>query len=155
MTNATLALIYLAPVSLCNNYSFIYDLLFIHPEATTSLVEKRLLEFLVYSSISIMKKLLQWKLCETPPKNIYSGVLDSSTSADLLGMPKTYLLDRFMFVLYVQKKACLKNYSHVQRCAHPITCFICRSLNYLYSTSFWIRDICCSMKNKGSIRSAM
>ena len=67
MTNATLVLIYLAPVSLCNNYSFIYDLLFIYPEATTSLVEKRLLEFLVYSSISIMKKLLQWKLCETPP----------------------------------------------------------------------------------------
>ena len=56
MTNKTLVLIYLAAVSLCYSYSFIYYLLSIHPEATVGVLEKILLEFLECSSISIYKK---------------------------------------------------------------------------------------------------
>ena len=55
MTITTLVVIYLAPMSLCYNNSFIYDLLFIHPEANMAVVEKRLFEFLKHSSISISK----------------------------------------------------------------------------------------------------
>ena len=45
-----------APVSLCYNYSFLYDLLFIHPNASISFVENRLFECLVYPSINVSKK---------------------------------------------------------------------------------------------------
>ena len=44
MTNTTLALIYLEQVSLCYNYSFIYDFLIIHPETSTGVSEKGLFE---------------------------------------------------------------------------------------------------------------
>ena len=37
---------YLAIVSVCYNYSFLYDLFFIHPEASIGVLEKRLFELL-------------------------------------------------------------------------------------------------------------
>ena len=53
MTNATTpVLIFLAPISLCCNYSFLYDLLLIHPVAFIGVVVKISFEFLEYSSIS-------------------------------------------------------------------------------------------------------
>ena len=57
MTNTTTpVLIFLAPISFCYNYSFLYDLLFTHPVAITGVVVKILFEFLEYSSVSISKK---------------------------------------------------------------------------------------------------
>ena len=38
-----------------------------------------------------------------------------------------------MYVLDVKRKRCLRNFSHVQRCAHAITWFIRQNRNYLYS----------------------
>ena len=125
--------IYLAPVSLCYKFSFIYDLLFIHPEATIGALEKVLFEFLEYSSISITKKYLKLKFCETSQKNIYFGVPYWRKFAYVLGVQKTTRLKRFISVLGVRKKACLRNVRRGQRCAHVITCFMWQSLNYLYS----------------------
>ena len=56
MTNTTLVLNYLAPVSLCHNYSFLCYLFFTHPEASIGVLEKRLFEFLEHPPISISKK---------------------------------------------------------------------------------------------------
>ena len=43
---------------------------------------------------------------------------------------KDYLpLERFMFVLDMPKKKTLRNFRHVLRCTHTITCFIWQSLN--------------------------
>ena len=98
MTNTTLVLIYLAPVSLCYNYSFLYDFLFIHPNASISFVENRLFEFLVYPSINVSKKYLRWKLLEISQKNIYFGLLHSSTFASLLDVRKSTRLERSMSV---------------------------------------------------------
>ena len=41
LTNTILVLIYLTPVSLFYNYSFLYDLFFIHPEASIGVLEKK------------------------------------------------------------------------------------------------------------------
>ena len=68
MSNTTLVLIYLAPVSLFYNDTFIYDLLFIHPEATTGFVEKTFFEFLKYSSISISKNSGNENFAKLPEK---------------------------------------------------------------------------------------
>ena len=43
ITNRTLVLNYLA---LCYNYSFLYGLFFIHPDASIGVIEKRLFEYL-------------------------------------------------------------------------------------------------------------
>ena len=59
LSNATLVLIYLAPISLCCNYSFFYNLFFIHPRAFIGVLEKMVLEFLEHTSISISKQQLQ------------------------------------------------------------------------------------------------
>lgn len=40
-TNVTFVLIYLVPVSITYNYSYLYDLLFIRPEASIGVVEQR------------------------------------------------------------------------------------------------------------------
>ena len=133
MANTTHMLNYLAPVSLCYNYSFLYDLLFIHPEASIGIVKERFLEYLEYLSISISKKQLKLKFWETSQKDNH-GVLHSSTFADLLGELKTTLLERFMLNLDVPRKACRRNFNPVQNYAHAITCFIWRSLNKLCST---------------------
>ena len=41
-------------------------------------------------------------------------------------------LEMFMSIFDVQKKAYLRNFRHVQRCAHVITCLIWWSLGYIY-----------------------
>ena len=72
MINTTLVLNYLVPVSLCYNYSFFYDLFFIHPEASVGVLEKRLFEFLEHASISITKKKVLMKvLGNFPVKHSY------------------------------------------------------------------------------------
>ena len=57
ITINTLVLIYLTPVSLCNNYAFLYYLFFFHPETSIGVLEKRLFEFLDHSSIISSKKI--------------------------------------------------------------------------------------------------
>ena len=132
MTNTTLEFIYLALVSLCYNYSFIYDLLFIHSEAIITVIEKCSLKFWSTQPLAFQKRNCYENSAKLP-KNIRFGVLKSSTFSGLLGVRKTTRLERFMFVLNVQKKACRRNFSHLQRCALAIACFVWRSLNYLYS----------------------
>ena len=53
--------------------------------------------------------------------------------ANLLGIRKTTCLKRFMSVLDKQKKACLKDFRHVQKCAHEIACLMWKCLNKLCS----------------------
>ena len=53
----TIPLVYLVPVSLCYNYSFLYDLLFIHSLASTGFPETRLFEVLEHPFISISKNI--------------------------------------------------------------------------------------------------
>ena len=53
MTNTALVLIYLAPVSLCYNHLFLYDLFFFHPQRSMGVLEKSFFEFLEHPSISI------------------------------------------------------------------------------------------------------
>ena len=124
--NTTLVFIYLAAVSLCYNNSFLHALLFIHPEISIGIVEKRLFEFLEYSFEKIVAMEISYK-------SIHFGVLNSSTFASLQGVRKTTRLERFMSVLDVQKKACLISFRREQSYAHVIACFIWRRLNYLYS----------------------
>ena len=77
-----------------------------------------------------------------PKKPIYFGVFNSSTSAGLLGVRKTIRPERFMSVLDVQKKTCLRNFRHVRRgmcmqlhARYDKAIFIPSfyTLNYLYS----------------------
>ena len=144
-------LIYLTPISICYKHSFIYDLLFVHPEGTIDDVEKST------HPLTFRKNRCNENFAKIPKKIILFGVLNSSTFAGLLGMRKTIRIERFMSVLDVKRKACLRNFRHVQRCAHAIACFIWRSLNYLYS--LFESEIFCSLKNdkyiKEAIRSAM
>ena len=56
LSNTALVLIYLAPISLCCNYSFFYNLFFIHPRVFIGVLEKRLIEFLEHTSISTSKQ---------------------------------------------------------------------------------------------------
>ena len=65
MTSATLVLNYLAPVSPCCNYPFLYDLFFIHPEASIGALGKRLFDFLEHPFITISKKVVLMKILET------------------------------------------------------------------------------------------
>ena len=130
----------MAPISLYYKPSFIYDLLSIHPEATISVVEK------ITDPLGFRKNSCNEHLGKIPKKPTHFGVLNSSTFAGLLGVRKTSRLERFMYVLDVKRKACLRNFRHVQRCAYP---------EYAL---FW-SDICVAhWKNdkyiKGSIRSA-
>ena len=125
MTNTTLVLICLAPVSLWYSYLFLYDffMIFFHElEAAIGVVEKRFFGFLEYSSISISKKELQWKV----------GVLNPNTFAGLLGLWKTTRLKGFISVLYMQKKAFQRNFRRVRRYARAIACFTWQSLNKSY-----------------------
>ena len=70
MTNTTLVLNYLGPVSLCYNYSFLCDILFIHPDASIGALEKSLFE-----------------LGDFPEKHpFWSPLQYSSTFAGLLGV---------------------------------------------------------------------
>ena len=47
-----------------------------------------------------------------------------------------------MFVLEVQMKVCLRNFKHVQKCAHAIACFMLHVAKpELFILSFWIRKI--------------
>ena len=123
-------LIYLAPISLYYKQSFIYDLLFIHPEATISVVEK------ITDPLGFRKNSCNEHLGKIPKKPTHFGVLNSSTFAGLLGVRKTSRLERFMYVLDVKRKACLGNFRHVQRCAYP----------ELLIRSFLIRHMCSSLK---------
>ena len=66
MTNAALVLIYLVPVLVCYNYSFLYPF-FIHPEAFIGVLEKRLFELLEHPSISISKKIVAMKFLQNFP----------------------------------------------------------------------------------------
>ena len=56
MTNATLVLNYLAPVSLCYNFSFLYYILFIHPGASIGVLEKDCLNFRITHPLAFQKK---------------------------------------------------------------------------------------------------
>ena len=49
MTDITLELIYLAPVSLCYKYPFFYNIFLIHTEASICVLEKTLFKFLEHS----------------------------------------------------------------------------------------------------------
>ena len=122
LTNITLVLNYLTSVSLWYDYSFLYDLFFIHPEASIGILEESLFEFSEHPSISIPI------FGRLPSK---TSILESysSTFAGLLGVWKTTHLERFMSILDVKKKACLRNFRQVQRCAHAIICLIWRSVN--------------------------
>ena len=71
MTNTTYVLIYLAPLSLFYNYSFLYDLLFIHPEASIGVAEKVSLNFWITHQLAFRKT-----KC-----NEHFGKLPSKTSA--------------------------------------------------------------------------
>ena len=49
MSDITLELIYLAPVSLCYKYPFFYNIFLIHTEASICVLEKTLFKFLEHS----------------------------------------------------------------------------------------------------------
>ena len=70
MNKSTLASIYLAPLSLSYNCSFIYDPLFINPEATMGVWGTRPLAF--------QKTSCNENFVEIPPKNIHFGVFNCS-----------------------------------------------------------------------------
>ena len=115
--------------SLCYDYSFVYNLLFIYPEATIGVFGVTIHKY--FEKIVAMKTLQNFS-----PKK--TSILESLIQTHLQafkrpGVQKTTRLERFMSVLDVQKKACLRSFRHVQRCAHEITCFIWQSLNYLCS----------------------
>ena len=138
MTNITLALIYLEQVSLCYNYSFIYDFLIIHPETSTGVSEKCLFELFWVPSISIPNSCNE-NFTKLPQNHsFWCHWFKYIGRHSRYG--KTFALERFMFVLEVQMKVCLRNFKHVQRCAHTIACFMLHVAKpELFILSFWIR----------------
>ena len=101
-------------LSTINHFHF----LFIHSEASIGVLVKRLFEFLDQPSISISKNSFSENFGKLSSENIHFGVLYSSTFTGLLGVGKTTYLERFISILEVQKKVCLRNFRQVLRCAH-------------------------------------
>ena len=56
-----------------------------------------------------------------------------------------------MPILEAQKKTCLRNCRRVKRCTRAIGCFIWEKPE-LVIFSFWMRDMCRSMKNQKNIK---
>ena len=97
----------------------LYDLFLIHSEASIGVLKKMLLEVLKHPSIRISKILLMKILW------------------------KTTHFERFMSILDMQKKGCLRNSRHVQRfCACYNMLHMMKFGLVIYVFSFWLRNIC-------------
>ena len=74
MINTTFVLIYLAPVSLLYNYSFLYDLLFNHPETNIGVAEKVYSNFWSPHTLAFRKNSCNENFAKLPKK---TSILES------------------------------------------------------------------------------